>query len=491
MHRITNAILYYWNNCYTITNRRTNFKYLVYLYNIYKKIPYEDDEVFYLLRHNITEYRFQFILKLIEPIIEFDCRTMRFVIYLFGNQILNFPKSSIRRLKYDFFYKIHLFKIRLFSKYRKIRIGFWVTEPTKWTSQYFYDLLKQDDRFEPFIILSYFKTPQGNVPPKEFYNNAKHFFETNGCKVYDSFDADNYKFKRLDEFKPDIIFYQQPWLISKEQRLEEIYKKSLLCYIPYCFYSMNSHLNYLSKFHGVMWKYFVETEMHKKEYQKLYNAANCVNVGSTKLDGYHFINQEEAEKYWKTKNKKRIIYAPHHSFNDGLHEVATFKENGKFILELAKSHPETEWIFRPHPAFIDRVLKNSIMTEEEINNYYQEWKNIGTISTGGNYYEMFSSSDCLITDCISFLSEYAPTLKPVFHLRKNYQKEEFNSLVSKIDKSYYQIYTNEEMASSFERVIINGDDYLKEKRKNNQKILPFETLASKNIYDYLKKELWI
>jgi CDP-glycerol glycerophosphotransferase (TagB/SpsB family) len=240
-----------------------------------------------------------------------------------------------------------------------------------------------------------------------------------------------------------------------------------------------------------MWKYFVETDLHKKEYEKYYDATNCVTTGSIKLDGYHFINKDNAENYWKTKDKKRIIYAPHHSFNDGLHEVATFKANGQFILELAKTHPETEWIFRPHPLFIDRITKNSIMTLEEVKKYYKEWEEIGSISIGGNYYEMFSSSDLLITDCISFLTEYAPTGKPVIHLRKNNQKEDFNTLVSKLDEGYYQIYSNEELKEVFEKLIVNNEDYLKEKRENNKKLLPVDILASEKIYHYLKKTLWI
>ena len=250
-------------------------------------------------------------------------------------------------------------------------------------------------------------------------------------------------------------------------------------------------LNYLFDFHAKMWKYFVETELHKKDYEQKYGAKNCVSVGSTKLDGYHFVDENNFDKIWKTKDKKRIIYAPHHSFDDGKHEVATFRENGQFILELAKKHPETEWIFRPHPAFVDRVIRKSIMTEQEIEDYYKEWEKIGTISTGGNYYEMFLTSDCLITDCISFLSEYVPTGKPVFHLRKNYQRDEFNELVKKIDEGYYQIYSNDELQKTFEEVIINNNDYLADERIKNKDFLPPNILASKKIYEYIKKELFL
>lgn len=392
---------------------------------------------------------------------------------------------------YNFFYNLLLWKLRFVSKFRKIRVGFWVTEPAKWTGQYLYEELKNDNHFTPFILLSFFKKPQKGINSAGYYYASKRFFKEKKMTVYDTFNPDNYQFKNLLSYKPDIIFYQQPWQIHDLQRPEKTHRNALLCYIPYCFYSMNSFVNYLPKFHGRMWKYFVESELHKNDYEKNYDAENCVVSGSVKLDGYHFIDKNNLGKYWKTTDKKRIIYAPHHSFNDEFHDVATFKEDGRFILDLAKSHPDTEWIFRPHPVFKDRILKNSIMSEEEINNYYKEWEKIGSISTGGNYYEMFLSSDLLITDCISFLSEYAPTLKPVLHLKKNIEKDEFNDLVKNIDESYYQIYSNEELEKIFNLVVEEGLDSLKDKRLNNKIILQSDNIASINIYEYIKELLHI
>ena len=398
-------------------------------------------------------------------------------------------EDKLIRFIYSIFYNLLLYKLRLIKNSRKIRVGFWVTDASKWTCQHFYEELENDNNFEPFILMSYYKNPQEGEDAKEHYLKSKSYFENKGMKVYDTFDYENFKFKKLSIFKPDIIFYQQPWQIVSKQRPEKTFIHSLLCYIPYCFYSMDSIVNYLPKFHGRMWKYFVETDMHKKEYEKKYGAKNCIVSGSVKLDAYKYLNK--IESIWKTKDKKRIIYSPHHSFNDGIHDVATFRENGEFILELAKSHPKTEWVFRPHPLFRSRIIKNNIMTEKEIDNYYKEWESIGTIYTENNYYELFSSSDLLITDCISFLAEYAPTLKPVMHLRKNDMKEDFNTLVKEIDKSYYQIYSNDELEDIFNRVVIQNDDYLRDQRQNNSKLLPMETSASKNIYEFLKQELKI
>ena len=92
---------------------------------------------------------------------------------------------------------------------------------------------------------------------------------------------------------------------------------------------------------------------------------------------------------------------------------ATFKENGKFILELAKKYDETTWLFKPHPRFKFALLINNVMTEDDINKYYNEWLKIGRIYDKGNYFDIFKTSDLLITDSISFRAEYLPTLKPI------------------------------------------------------------------------------
>ena len=252
---------------------------------------------------------------------------------------------------------------------------------------------------------------------------------------------------------------------------------------------MISDFNYFSGFHGKMWKYFVETPFHKEEYEKEFNAKNCIALGSIKLDNYEIINKE---KYQKDDNKKRIIYAPHHSFDsDTGHNCATFLENGDFILNLAKNHPETKWIIRPHPEFYDRLLKTNKKTKTQIDEYFLEWEKIGTISKPtDNYFEQFILSDCLITDSISFLAEYLPLDKPLLHLRNKNQKEKFNSLIEKIISSYYQIYSNNELEEIFNNVVLLNNDYLKDKRKENIKLLMIDNkTASYKIVQYLKREI--
>lgn len=134
------------------------------------------------------------------------------------------------------------------------------------------------------------------------------------------YDINQYRHLELKTFKPDIVFYQQPWQIPDKQNLINTSKYALIAYVPYCYHSQNSYVNYLLGFHGKLWKYFVETELHKKEYEQIYKAKNCIAVGSCKLDNYKLIDSSKINKIWKTTGKKRIIYAPHHFLNKKLHK---------------------------------------------------------------------------------------------------------------------------------------------------------------------------
>ena len=194
----------------------------------------------------------------------------------------------------------------------------------------------------------------------------------------------------------------------------------------------------------------------------------------------------------RLKNKKRIIYAPHHTFlSEYNYQMATFAENGKLIQEYALNHPEFEWIFRPHPSFSEKLIQNNILSETEIENYYKKWESIGNIYTESDYYELFATSDCLITDCISFLAEYLPTGKPVIHLRSKKQNCKFNSLLQKITENYYKIYNNTELIKTLDSLLIENNDYLQKKRTDTINLLMVDKnkTAGEKIKDYLIKEL--
>ena len=492
-----NILLWQWERVHNIFLKSKNIKYLKQFARECKNLPKENRELiadYNRLLQAIADYKWLYWKKLYEPLFEIEFRRNRIALYLFEKQIINISTINWNNFWSSIYYFKHLCKVRMCTKFRKIRIGFWITETQKWSSlDSLYKALLNSPFFEPYILIATFKNYMLGISSQEHIQNSIKFFEEKGYKYKLVYNTKQCQHLELKQFKPDIVFYQQPWQIPDKQSVAIVEKSSLICYVPYCFYSLDSYTNYMAGFHGRLWKYFVESDLHNKEYKQKYNATNCVTVGSSKMDNYKYINQSQINNIWRTTNKKRIIYAPHHSFDKSIHNLGTFKYNGNFILQLAISHPEYEWIFRPHARFKLEVLANKIMTLPEIDDYYKQWEKLGSVYSGGDYYEMFAGSDCLITDCISFLSEYLPTGKPVIHLRKDEQKENFNALVQAITDSYYKVYDNETLLKIFNEVIVNGNDYLNNKRQDSIKLLMIDNqkTTGEKIKEYLEKELWI
>ncbi|MDR1891303.1 MAG: hypothetical protein LBQ23_04010 [Puniceicoccales bacterium] len=414
-------------------------------------------------------------------------RTFAKINHMSWRKCLKFIKA--RRIL-DNLYAQHLQNLQEAAKYRKIRIAFLVNELPKWHGGILYDLFDSSNRFEPLILATKRVAPYGTTGE---FNDIFSFFKNAGMHVKCAYDSASDSLLDLKNFSPDIVFYEQPWDLEYIQSINRVANFALTCYTPYCFHMMQSEYDYLEAFHRFLWKYFVESPEHLESYKNRFKADNCIVSGSLHLDRY-FSKKTPHMGFWKdtSPTKKRIIYAPHFTFQDS-HRMATFHQNGRFILNLASMYPQTTWVINPHPKFNYSVVADGIMTQQELDEYYGEWEKYGTIFRGGDYFDLFKTSDCLITDCISFLADYFPTGKPVFHLRSETQTVPFSDFAKNIIGTYYQIHSNAELEKLFSQVIIEGNDFMATKRSEQMtklKLMSDET-ASKCVFDHLQKELKI
>ena len=238
-------------------------------------------------------------------------------------------------------------------------------------------------------------------------------------------------------------------------------------------------------FYSKLFKYFVFSDKEAEEYKKSMNdkGQNLSIVGHPKLDVFKGYKEENYEH-------KYVIYAPHHSFEENSLNYATFQWNGKYILEWAKKHPEFEWVFKPHPRLKQALIFNNIMTEDEVEQYFNDWENIGISYEDGSYFDLFKNSKCLITDCGSFLIEYLPTRQPVIHLRNS--KATDYILACKIAmESYYKAWNIEDLDRCLKEILIKNNDPEKEKRIKKLKEFGIEYNSTDNIIKNIKSDIGI
>lgn len=410
---------------------------------------------------------------------------------------LFFPKHS--KEIWDYFYnkkieqncsyieknsKKVLKKLRKEFGKRPIRVAFSCDDATKWKCQSLYDLFLESKYFHPFIVVT-----KNNTTYKDFIipkntEKAYEFFTKKGLETHLGCNLETDEIYPIENFKPDIIFYQEPWANKTIQGPVVASKFALTYYVPYFVPNIANHIEYGLRFHQYLHRYYILNELIYNFYAPLMSnkGKNLKIAGHTQLD-YFYLNNH------KSKEKKYVIYAPHWSIQHNIENYATFEWNGKFILDFAKRHPEINWLFKPHPALKHRLKVLKLMTDEEIEAYWEEWNKTGLVYESGDYLDLFSESYAMITDCGSFLTEFLMTKQPVIHLVSK-TSVGFNPSVQKIVKSYYQAHNLEELENYLEDVVINRNDPRKSERLAVMDELGLkDNYCAKNIFEDIIGEL--
>ena len=368
---------------------------------------------------------------------------------------------------------------------QKINVVFYIYDETKWKSQSIYDIFENNDKFTPYIFVSKNCSPENNMnfQTKNDIKKVYNFFENKKMRVFYAYDFKKDDYIPFNEMpiKPDIVFYSHPWYIYETQGPVMVSEYAITCYIPYFLATSISPIEYYTRFHQYVENHYVLNDLIKNYYAKNMDnkGKNLKSTGHPMLD-YFYLNKNK-----QYENKNYTIYAPHWSVdkNNNLH-WGTFLDLGYKILNFAKTHPELNWIYKPHPCLESYLITNKYFSKDEIDLYRKEWKNIGQIMETGDYLDLFMQSKALITDCGSFETEYFLTQKPLIHLKSNIDPTPFNPSVDKIVKSCYEAENFDELEKILNEVLIKNNDYKSDQRKKVYKELGYENnYAAKNILE--------
>lgn len=368
---------------------------------------------------------------------------------------------------------------------KKIRVLFPISNLAKWKMQSLYEAMRCSAHYEPLMALTIMDV-ENDLPiegKRERLQQMRVHFVGNGMGCVDAYDFENGCAISFDRFAPDIVFYQQPWRIADVQHPKSVSLYALTCYVPY--YVENYGILDMacaSVFHRTLWIYFCQNEMWAEEFRRyqgrIRRAGEIVASGHPMLDLF-------SKGFAVPGMSGCVIYAPHWSCHVG-ECFSTFLETGETMLMLAKAHPEIKWVFKPHPTLRHTLINEGFWAAEKVDAYYSEWAKIGEVCTGGDYMSLFCSSRAMITDCASFLVEYACTGKPIVHLVPEKIKYPPHPISAGLFASYYQARSVDELESVFESVVLRGEDPKKELRLAKVREMNLcNNNAAKNIVNYL------
>lgn len=360
-------------------------------------------------------------------------------------------------------------RLRKSNGQKRIKVLFVTGTPAKWKCQSLYDLMSKSGRYEPCICQTICDVDNSQCTHEErieHLDRCKAYYTGRGMSYVEAYAREHEAWIDLNDFSADIVFYNQPWDVAFCQLPSHVAKSALTFQVPYYVPNYGDiSFDIQTPFQRTLFGYCALN----REWAKLYRRnvspllfSGCIfSVGHTALDPY-FLRQD------KRVSNKWVIYAPHWSIdcpgNENCENYSTFLQTGKALLKFAKNHPEIAWVFRPHPTLRKVLSRTRIWSESEINSYYADWAAIGALSEGGDYEGLFLESSVMITDCGSFLMEYACTGNPIVHLISSTCKVNPVKPSAELYATYYQVHDINELGKILEKVVIQHQDPKRDER---------------------------
>lgn len=392
----------------------------------------------------------------------------------------------------------HKKALEIVRKKETLKVAFFLTHESVWKYDVLYDLMLQHPRFEPKA----FVCPVVNFGMENMLfemDKAFEAFKNKGYDVIKTYDKETGKYVDVKKtFAPDIIFFTNPYETLQDYRFYiKQFSKTLTCYVPYGITTVNYEFAYNLHFENLVWKIFSETEIHHKIISEKQRNKG-INRIVTGYPGFDLLLMNKSQKdVWKNKNPalKRIIWTPHHLMNT-LSKVSNFLEYHDFFLELAINYKDKLQIaFNPHPLLRVKLENDPNWGKEKTDSYFNKWVNLENGQFGDGYYiDLFLTSDALIHDSVSFMSEYLITGKPsLFMIRNESVMDYWSVFGEKTLAVHYQSRNQKQVIDFIENVVLKENDPMKEERNAFVKntLLPKNNLtASENILNYLESQIF-
>lgn len=374
------------------------------------------------------------------------------------------------------------------SQKDSVHVLFCLYTASMWSLGGLYVRMKQSAKFKPLILVAPFAGIEPAEARNKTFEETKDYFISKGYPVVtpldDSFDIKSY----------DIVFFTTPYdFATKQVNILELPLNKLICYTSYSYMLSNRMEKFELPAYQLSWLYFCDSEF----YANMVRTKSKVYTGNALYCGFAKIDQFYQTPTPIKRDKKTIIYAPHHSVSREGIKSATFDVNHEMLFELATLYQnDFYWIIKPHPLLrYHSVLAGVFKDETEYDDYMRRWDNSGfsKVIEKGEYWDAFKQSDAMITDSVSFLAEYQFTGKPLLLLESGEQT--YNEFGQSIVEILYRCKGNDKNAiEEFMYNVNNGIDTMKEIRERffDNNLSYYEKgafLASDNIYKIINSRL--
>ena len=306
----------------------------------------------------------------------------------------------------------------------RIKVVFLAIHKSIWKVDPVFQKMFSDSFFDPEILVC----PHLGIDSEhmiEEMNQTYQYFLDKGYPVRKSLGEDNV-WVRLADIEPDIVFFTNPHNLTMQEYYTDAFLNYLSCYVPY-YYMATNHVAERSKelnttFVNSMWRIYFPHEFIYNQFVKhsTTRGENGLVTGYPATEVLVGIELEGDASCWRAqkKEKKKVIYAPHHTISERNASLSTFLKFGRYIQKIAIDYQDlVQWSFKPHPMLRSKLYQLPDWGRERTDDYYQFWASqTFTQLDEGEYDGLFRQSDAIIHDCSSFIVEYAFTKNPALYL---------------------------------------------------------------------------
>lgn len=390
-----------------------------------------------------------------KPVRLYLSKILKFISYSFG---VSKVSKRLDRKKKSIYIKA--------CRNEPVRVVFLVLHKSTWKVDSVFQKMQEDPFFEPIVFICPFST-LGDEAMWEELRKSIDYFENKGYQVISSFDFEHNEWRDLDDLEPDLIFFTNPYALTKKKYYKYVYINYLTAYVPY-YYMATNHAGTINKelneeFFHFLWRLYCP---HQLLYESFYRHVSQT-VGDAIVTGYpateRFVdpNKVTSRNVWKQQlgDKKKVIYAPHHTISDSNSSLSTFLLFGEYVRELScKFKDNITWAFKPHPLLKEKLYDHKDWGLSRTDAYYNFWEeNDFTQLNEGEYEELFLQSDAIIHDCSSFIVEYAFLRNPSLYLLKGKEMKFLNDFGRKVFDSYHVASSKSEIVDFLESLISKPD----------------------------------
>ena len=361
-----------------------------------------------------------------------------------------------------------VFKVR---HKKRINVIFLAMNPAMWRYDGVYRRLANDKRFKPVIVTAMQNITDENLQIKD-QEEMLSYFKERGFSVICGYNAIKREWIDLGTLNPDIIFYTQPYDGVIECSFEYYsHWGSLFCYTPYSFQLSETNWNWNNNLQQYCWKLFYVGGVQLKQCERFSRVGkqNVVSVGYCFEEEYEECLKcnNAVNDAWRNDNRKRIIWAPHHSIRDKEWiKVSSFLDIADLMVKLREEYADKiVFAFKPHPVLKTKLY--NVWGQERTDAYYDDWAKSGSsFDAQGDYHALFAGSDAMIHCSGSFIVEYLYTGKPVAYVYSKIRNPPDIGLIGNTAlDAHYPIYNEIDIRHFLDEVIFGGCDSMRVTRQ--------------------------